>query len=92
MLDQRWERKHKPKFPFGFVGVGPASCERSHRRSGCFRGPYEVAVNKSTGTNTSIHHDVPRLLLLSSRHLKQTDAHFSARFLLFSLAELQSKM
>lgn len=39
--------------------VGSVSCEHSHRHSHCFRAPYDRAVNKSAGTNTSIHHSIP---------------------------------
>lgn len=38
--------------------VGSGSCEHSHRCPRCLNAPYDGAVNKSTGTNTSIHHSI----------------------------------
>lgn len=81
-------KKAETEISIWICEVGSVSCEHSHRPSHCFRAPYDGAANISAGTDTSIHHSIPRLLLVSSQHLKQTVSHFFVCSFLYELAEL----
>lgn len=67
-------KKTQTEISIWICKVGCVSCEHPQRRSRCFRGPHDRVINKSTGTNSSIHHSILRspphiITTLNTNHL-----------------------